>query len=103
MAAADVAVALDDGIVPLTSLLADLVIPSERLDRLADCVALARQARRLNRTNLALVAGPHLLALVLNLLRPLNPLVSILLTDLPLLAAELQTLVLLQEPVRHRS
>jgi soluble P-type ATPase len=103
LAAADVAVALDDGIVPFTSLLADLVIPSERLDRLADCVALARQARRLNRTNLALVAGPHLLALVLNLLRPLNPLVAILLTDLPLLAAELQTLVLLQEPARHRA
>jgi soluble P-type ATPase len=103
LAAADVAIALDDGIVPFTSLLADLVIPSERLDRLADCLALARRARRLNRTNLALVAGPHLLALVLNLLRPLNPLVSILLTDLPLLAAELQTLVLLQEPTRHRA
>ncbi len=103
LAAADVAVALDDGIVPFTSLLADLVIPSERLDRLADCVALARQARRLNRTNLALVAGPHLLALVLNLLRPLNPLVAILLTDLPLLAAELQTLALLREPARHRA
>jgi cation transport ATPase len=103
LAAADVAVALDDGIVPFTSLLADLVIPSERLDRLADCVALARQARRLNSTNLALVAGPHLLALVLNLLRPLNPLVAILLTDLPLLAAELQTLALLQEPARHRA
>jgi hypothetical protein len=103
LAAADVSVALDDGIVPFTSLLADLVIPSERLDRLADCVALARQARRLNRTNLALVAGPHLLALVLNLLRPLNPLVAILLTDLPLLAAELQTLALLREPARHRA
>ena len=103
LAAADVAVALDDGTVPFTSLLADLVIPSERLDRLADCLALARRARRLNRTNLALVAGPHLLALALNLLRPLNPLVSILLTDLPLLAAELQTLALLQEPARHRA
>jgi len=103
LAAADVAVALDDGIVPFTSLLADVVIPSERLDRLADCVALARQARRLNRTNLALVAGPHLLALVLNLLRPLNPLAAILLTDLPLLAAELQTLALLREPAQHRA
>jgi hypothetical protein len=103
LAAADVAVAFDDGIVPFTSLLADVVIPSERLDRLADCVGLARQARRLNRTNLALVAGPHLLALVLNLLRPLNPLAAILLTDLPLLAAELQTLALLREPARHRA
>ena len=103
LAAADVAISIDDGIVPMTSLLADLVIPSERLDRLAECVLLARQARRLNRTNLALVAGPHLLALVLNLLRPLNPLASILLTDLPLLAAELQTLALLREPARHRA
>jgi len=98
LGAADVAIALDDGSVPLTSLLADVVIPAQRIDRLADCMALARRARRLNRTNMALVVGPHLLALALNLLRPLNPLASILLTDLPLLLAELQTLVMLQEP-----
>lgn len=98
LAAADVAIALNDGSVPLTSQLADVVIPAERIDRLADCMDLARRARRLNRTNMALVAGPHLLALVVNLLRPLNPLASILLTDLPLLVAELQTLVMLQQP-----
>ena len=103
LAAADVAITLDDGTVPFTSLLADLVIPAEHLDRLADCMTLARRARRLNRTNMALVAGPHVLALALNLLRPLHPLASILLTDLPLLVAELQTLLLLQEPMQHRA
>jgi len=103
LAAADVAIALDDGTVPFTSLLADLVVPAEQLDRLTDCMALAQQARRLNRSNMALVAGPHVLALALNLLHPLHPLASILLTDLPLLVAQLQTLMLLSvngTPVR---
>lgn len=101
LAAADVAIALDDGRVPFTSMLADLVVPAEQLDRLTDCMALARRARRLNRSNMALVAGPHVLALALNLLHPLNPLASILLTDLPLLVAQLQTLRLLKEPAGH--
>ena len=95
LAAADVAIALNDGTVPFTSLLADLVVPAEQLDRLTDCMALAQRARRLNRSNMALVAGPHVLALALNLLHPLHPLASILLTDLPLLVAQLQTLMLL--------
>jgi cation transport ATPase len=89
---ADIALAMADGSLALSSELADLVLPAKRLDRLVDCVAVAEDIGANNRQNLYLILVPHSAALLLSVLLLLDPLLAILLADVPLVLAELHNL-----------
>jgi hypothetical protein len=83
-AAADIGIAVSDGSYALPIEMADIVLPAKRLDRLVDCVAVAEDIGANNRQNFYLVLLPHSAALLLSVLLLLDPLLAILLADVPL-------------------
>jgi Cu2+-exporting ATPase len=92
LAAADIALAMADGSLALSSELADIVLPTSRIDRLVDCVAVAADIGSNNRQNFYLVLLPHSVAFLLGLLLLFDPLLAVLLTDVPLVLIELHNL-----------
>ena len=100
-AEADIALAVSDGSPSLPVEIADIVLPARRLDRLVDCVTVARQIGLSNRQNLYLTLLPHSAALLLSLVVLLDPLVAVLLADLPMLLAEFNNLRTYQHLHRH--
>ncbi len=65
--------------------MADIVLPAKRLDRLIDCAAVSGDIASNNRRNFYLILFPHSASLLLSLLLLLDPLLAVLLADLPLL------------------
>lgn len=100
-AEADIALALSDGSPSLPVEMADIVLPARRLDRLVDCVTIARQISRTNRQNLYLTLVPHSAALLLSLVVMLDPLIAVLLADLPMLLAEFNNLQTYHHLLHH--
>jgi cation transport ATPase len=100
-AAADIALAVSDGSPSLPFELADLVLPAGRLDRLVDCVTIARLTGLQARQNFYLTLLPHGAALLLSLVVRLDPLIAVLLADLPMLLAEFNNLKTYQQLHRH--
>lgn len=91
-AAADIGIAVSDGTFALPIEMADIVVPAKRLDRLVDCVAVAEDIGANNRQNFYLVLLPHSAALLLSVLLLLDPLLAVLLADVPLVLVELNNL-----------
>lgn len=91
-AEADIALAVTDGSLSLPAEMADIVLPSRRLDRLLDCVNLSATIGANNRQNFYLTLVPHSAALLLGLVVLLDPLIAVLLADLPMLVVEINNL-----------
>ncbi len=91
-AEADIAIAVSDGSFSLPIEMADIVLPAKRLDRLIDCAAVSGDIASNNRRNFYLIMFPHSAALLLSLLLLLDPLLAVLLADLPLLLVEFSNL-----------
>ena len=91
-AAADIALAVSDGSFSLPVEMADIVLPAKRLDRLVDCTAIATDVAAANRVNFYLILFPHSAALLLSLLLLLDPILAVLLADIPMLLVELNNL-----------
>ena len=72
--------------------MADIVLPAKRLDRLIDCAAVSGDIASNNSRNFYLILFPHCASLLLSLLLLLDPLLAILLADLPLLMLEFSNL-----------
>jgi Cu2+-exporting ATPase len=91
-AEADISLAVSDGGFSLPTQLADIILPAQRLDRLVDCLAIACDVGANNRLNLYMMLVPHSAALLLSLLIAIDPLIAVLLADVPLLLIELNNL-----------
>jgi len=91
-AEADIAMAVSDGTISLPAEMADIILPAHRLDRLVDCVTVAEDIGVNNRLNFYLTLLPHASALMLSFIVRLDPLIAVLLVDLPMLLAELKNL-----------
>jgi cation transport ATPase len=91
-AEADIAIAVSDGSFSLPIEMADIILPAKRLDRLIDCAAVSGDIASNNSRNFYLILFPHSAALLLSLLLLLDPLLSVLLADLPLLLIEFSNL-----------
>jgi Cu2+-exporting ATPase len=91
-AEADIALAVSDGTISLPAEMADIVLPAQRLDRLVDCVTVAEDIGANNRFNFYLTLLPHSSALLLSIVVSLDPLIAVLLADLPMLLVELKNL-----------
>jgi manganese/zinc-transporting P-type ATPase C len=91
-AEADIALAVSDGTLSLPVEMADIVLPAQRLDRLIDCVSVAEDIGANNRHNFYLTLLPHASALLLSFVVQLDPLIAVLLADMPMLLVELNNL-----------
>jgi hypothetical protein len=91
-AEADIALAVSDGSFSLPSEMADILLPAKRLDRLVDCNAIAKDIAAANRVNLYIILFPHSAALLLSLLLLLDPILAVLLADIPMVLVELNNL-----------
>ena len=91
-AEADIAIAVSDGSFSLPFEMADIVLPANRLDRLIDCAVVSFNIASNNRRNFYLIIFPHSAALLLSVLLLLDPLLAVLLADLPQIFVELRNL-----------
>jgi cation transport ATPase len=91
-AEADIALAVSDGATSLPAEMADIILPAQRLDRLVDCVTLAEDIGSNNRLNFYLTLLPHASAVLLSFVISLDPLIAVLLTDMPMLLVEINNL-----------
>jgi soluble P-type ATPase len=91
-AEADIAIAVSDGSFSLPIEMADIILPAKRLDRLIDCATVSGDIVSNNSRNFYLILFPHSASLLLSLLLLLDPLLAILLADLPLLLLEFSNL-----------
>jgi len=91
-AEADIALAVSDGTISLPAEMADIILPAQRLDRLIDCVTVAEDIGSNNRFNFYLTLLPHASALLLSFVISLDPLIAVLLADMPMLLVEINTL-----------
>ena len=91
-AEADIALAVSDGTLSLPAEMADIILPAQRLDRLVDCVSVAEDLGSNNRVNFYLTLLPHASALLLSFVISLDPLIAVLLADVPMLLVEINTL-----------
>ena len=91
-AEADIAMAVSDGTFSLPAEMADIILPAQRLDRLVDCVTVAEDIGSNNRINFYLTLLPHASAVLLSFVISLDPLIAVLLADMPMLLVELNTL-----------
>ena len=92
-AEADISLAVSDGSLSLPADMADIVLPAQRLDRLVDCVAVAEDIGSNNGLNFYLTLLPHSSALLLSFLLQLDPLLAVLLADMPMLMVEVNNLM----------
>jgi len=91
-AEADIAIAVSDGSFSLPIEMADIILPAKRLDRIIDCATVSGDIASNNSRNFYLILFPHCASLLLSLLLLLDPLLAILLADLPLLMLEFSNL-----------
>ena len=91
-AEADIAISVSDGSFSLPIEMADIILPAKRLDRLIDCATVSGDIASNNSRNFYLILFPHSASLLLSLLLLLDPLLAVLLADLPLLLLEFSNL-----------
>lgn len=88
VAAADVGITIADPQRQICQDLADVLVASKCVDRLPAAVSLCRRTHEEQGGQALLVLMPHLLVVLVNLLIPINPLLAVILVDLPILTSE---------------
>ena len=89
IAAADVGMRISDLDQAFSQELADVLIAPRCIDQLPVLVNLCQRFQRRQKEQVIWVLMPHLLVVLVNLVIPLNPLVAVILVDLPILTADI--------------